>query len=348
MRHREWQTVEVYLRAACRLNVIRHSFFYFSARMDHFKQIATFVNVAQRGSLSAAARHEGIAPAMVSRRLDALEARLGVKLLQRTTRRLSLTPEGAAFVEDCQRILGELEAAEAAVSARSVEATGHLRVTAPAGFGRKYVAPLAAEFAREHPRVGVSLDLSDRVVDLLAEGFDCAIRFGEQADNALVRIKLGESKRVVVASPAYLRRHGQPDHPNDLAHHRCLTLGDGTGAGSAPQRGWIFTIDGAANTVRLTGPLACNDGAVLHDWALAGLGLAWRSLWEVGDDIRAGRLVSVLDRYAAPPTSIYCVFPARKHLPLRVRLFIDRVKAAFADEALRLALGVPTGRSRSQ
>jgi len=310
--------------------------------MDHFKQLATFVNVAQRGSLSAAARHEGIAPAMVSRRLDALEARLGVKLLQRTTRRVSLTPEGAAFVEDCQRILGELEAAESAVSARGAEATGHLRVTAPAGFGRKYIAPLTADFAGEHPRLHVSLDLSDRVVDLLAEGFDCAIRFGEQADSSLVRIKLGESLRVVVAAPSYLRRHGRPDHPAELALHVCLTLGDGAGTGPPPQRGWTFTIDGEPSTVRVGGALACNDGAVLHEWALAGLGLAWRSLWEVGDDILAGRLVSVLDRYAAAPTNVYCVFPARKHLPLRVRLFIDKVKAAFAQDALRLALGEST------
>lgn len=316
--------------------------------MDHFKQIATFVSVAQRGSLSAAARHEGIAPAMVSRRLDALEARLGVKLLQRTTRRLSLTPEGAAFVEDCQRILSELEAAETAVSARGVEATGHLRVTAPAGFGRKYIAPLAAEFAREHPRLNVSLDLSDRVVDLLAEGFDCAIRFGEQADSSLVRIKLGESLRVVVAAPAYLARHAQPDHPVELAHHVCLTLGDGTGAGPPPQRGWTFMIDGAPSTIRVAGALACNDGAVLHDWALAGLGLAWRSLWEVGDDILAGRLVSVLDRYAAAPTPVYCVFPARKHLPPRVRLFVDKLKAAFADDAIRRALGTSAGSRRTR
>ncbi|MFN3566365.1 MAG: LysR family transcriptional regulator [Burkholderiaceae bacterium] len=316
--------------------------------MDHFKQLATFVSVAQRGSLSAAARHEGIAPAMVSRRLDALEARLGVKLLQRTTRRVSLTPEGAAFVEDCQRILTELEAAESAVSARGAEATGHLRVTAPAGFGRKYIAPLTAGFAGEHPRLHVSLDLSDRVVDLLAEGFDCAVRFGEQADNSLVRIKLGESLRVVVAAPSYLRRHGQPDHPTELAHHVCLTLGDGAGAGPPPQRGWTFTIDGAPSTVRVGGALACNDGAVLHEWALAGLGLAWRSLWEVGDDILAGRLIRVLDRYAAPPTNVYCVFPARKHLPLRVRLFVDKVKAAFADESLRLALGESTTARRAR
>lgn len=307
--------------------------------MDQFKQINTFVHVVQRGSLSAAARHEGIAPAMVSRRLDALEARLGVKLLQRTTRRVTLTPEGSAFVEDCQRILRELEDAESAVAARGVEASGHLRVTAPAGFGRKFVAPLVAEFAHQHPKVSVSLDLSDRISDVMAEGFDCAIRFGEQADSSLVRLPVGESRRIVVAAPAYLQRAGSPSHPSDLGQHACLTLGD---VGSGGQRGWLFEIDGATHAVRPGGPLACNDGAVLHEWALAGLGLAWRSIWEVGDDLTAGRLVSVLDAFAAPPTRVYCVFPARKHLPLRVRLFVDYIKARFAAPPLARVLS-PAG-----
>ncbi len=185
--------------------------------MDPFKEITTFVNVAQRGSLSAAARHEGLAPAMIGRRLDSLESRLGVKLIQRTTRRLTLTPEGIAFLEDCQRILRELEDAESAVSARGKQATGHLRITAPAGFGRAHVAPLVPRFVTEHPRLAVSLELSDRIADLIAEGFDCAIRFGEQADSQLVRVKIGESRRVVVAQSGYLKQHGTPMRPADLA-----------------------------------------------------------------------------------------------------------------------------------
>jgi DNA-binding transcriptional LysR family regulator len=315
--------------------------------MDQFKQISTFVNVVQRGSLSAAARHEGIAPAMVSRRLDALETRLGVKLLQRTTRRVTLTPEGSAYAEDCQRILRELEDADSAVSARGVEASGHLRITAPAGFGRKYIAPLAAEFAQRNPRVSVALDLSDRIADLIADGLDCAIRFGEEADNALVRLQLGESRRVVVAAPAYLARAGAPSHPRELHRHACLTLGDA--AVSSQARGWLFMVDDQLQGFRLDGPLECNDGAVLHDWAISGLGLAWRSLWEVGDDIAAGRLVSVLDQFAAPPTRVYCVFPARKHLPLRVRLFVDFLKDRFSTAplagVLRATEARPEGRS---
>ncbi|MFO0144679.1 MAG: LysR family transcriptional regulator [Betaproteobacteria bacterium] len=314
--------------------------------MDHFKQIATFVNVAQRGSLSAAARHEGIAPAMVSRRLDALEARLGVKLLQRTTRRLSLTPEGSAFVEDCQKILRDLQDAESAVAARGAEANGQLRITAPAGFGRKYVAPIVADFLRSQPRVSVTLELSDRIVDLLAEGIDCAVRFGEQADSSLVRVPLGASRRVVVAAPLYLERHGTPRQPKDLAKHRCLVLGDASGQGA--QRGWSFGVDGAVQALRVEGPLACNDGAVLHEWSLAGLGLTWRSLWEVGDDLAGGRLVTVLGEYAAPPTRVYCVFPARKHLPLRLRSFVDYLKAVFAAAPLASVLSEsrPAAKSR--
>lgn len=305
--------------------------------MDQFKQIATFVLVAQRGSLSAAARHEGIAPAMVSRRLDALERRLGVKLMQRTTRRLSLTPEGAAFVEDCQRILREMEDAEAAVASQRANAIGHLRLTAPAGFGRLYVAPIVAQFVRSHSRATVSLDLTDRLVDLIGEGYDCALRFGEQADSSLVRIRLGESRRVVVAAPTYLKRCGTPKHPDDLAAHECMALGDA--AGGSSQRGWTFTRGGQAASARINGKLACNDGAVLHEWALAGLGLTWRSWWEVHEDLAAGRLASVLDEFAAPPTAVYCVLPARKHLPLRVRLFVESLRHAFAAPRLADVLG---------
>jgi DNA-binding transcriptional LysR family regulator len=287
--------------------------------MDHFKQIATFVHVAQRGSLSAAARFEGIA-----------------------TRRVSLTAEGTAFVEDCQRVLRELEDAEASVSAGCIDVAGHLRLTAPAGFGRKYVAPLVAEFSQRHPRVTVTLDLSDRLADLLAEGIDCALRFGEHADSSLVRIALGESRRVIVAAPAYLQQHARPAHPRDLARHLCLVLGDG----ATGQRGWLLTIGGAPTLVRIEGALACNDGAVLHDWALAGRGLAWRSMWEVADDLKHGRLVTLLDDYAAAPTRVYCVIPQRRHLPLRVRAFVDLLKDAFATEAMRDALNGSRPRAR--
>ncbi|MCC7060113.1 MAG: LysR family transcriptional regulator [Burkholderiaceae bacterium] len=297
--------------------------------MSRFKQIETFVAVAARGSLSAAAQAEGVAPAVISRRIDALEDRLGVKLLTRTTRRITLTFEGSAFLEDCQRLLNDLYNAEASVSLGGVKASGHLRVTAPAGFGRIHVAPLMPAFLAANQDVSVSLDLSDRLTDIVNENIDVAIRIGTLDDSSLVGLKLADNRRVVIASPAYLERRGTPATPADLAQHDCLTFG--TYGNQA--RGWQFVVAGRAVSIRVSGPLECNDGAVLRDWALAGRGLAWRSLWEVGADLAAGRLRTVLDAYAAPDNAIHAVFAQRKHLPLRVRVFIDYLKNSYGNPA---------------
>lgn len=293
--------------------------------MANFKQISAFVAVGTRGSLSAAARAEGVTPAMIGRRIDALEERLGVKLLVRTTRKVSLTFEGTAFLEDCQRLLDDMANAEAAVSLGGVKASGHLRLSAPAGFGRLHVAPLLMRYLDEHAEVSAHLDLSDRIVDLVNENIDCAVRIGELTDSSLVSVRLGEMRRVVVGSPAYFAQHAVPSAPTFLAGHNCLSLG--------PQRGWSFRIDGAVQTVKVGGVFECNDGAVLHEWALAGKGLAWRSWWEVGADVRAGRLQTVLDDFAAAPVGIYAVFPQRRQLPLRVRLFIDLLRQTYSDPA---------------
>lgn len=293
--------------------------------MDHFKQISAFVGVASRGSMSATARVEGVTPAIIGRRLDALEERLGVKLLLRTTRRISLTFEGAAFLEDCQRILRELADAEGAVSLGGIRPGGHLKISAPAGFGRRHVAPLLMKFIDGNPDVTARLDLSDRLVDLVDENIDCAIRIGDLADSSLISIRLGEMRRVIVASPDYLARTAVPPAPNFLAEHNCLSL--------RQQRGWTLRVDGEVQVVKVSGSFECNDGAVLHDWALAGKGLAWRSMWEVGADIKAGRLVTVLDEFAAQPVGIYAVVPQRRHLPLRVRLFIDLLKSNWRNPA---------------
>lgn len=294
--------------------------------MGHFRQISTFVEVVARGSLSAAARAEGIAPAMIGRRLDALESRLGVKLLQRTTRKLVLTDEGAAFLEDCQRILAELEEAEAAVSERSARATGHLLVSAPAGFGRQHVAPLVPSFVLEHRDVTVNLNLNDRVVDVIGEGVDVAIRIAALSDSSLVGVKLADNQRVVVAAPSYLKRHGTPHTLEDLARHNCLAI-----SSEGSQRGWTFQENGRIVTLKVGGNMVCNDGAVLHEWALAGRGLAWRSMWEVGAEIAAGRLVPVLEQYAAPGNDIYAVFAQRRHLPLRIRAFVDFLRHTYSQ-----------------
>lgn len=294
--------------------------------MNHFKQISTFVDVAAKGNLSAVARAEGIAPAMIGRRLDALEERLGVKLLQRTTRKIALTNEGMAFLEDCQRILADLENAEAAVSERSAKASGHLLISAPAGFGRRHVAPLVPSFLSEHRDVSVTLNLNDRVVDLIGEGVDVAIRIAALSDSSLIGVKLADNKRVVVASPAYLKRHGTPASLDDLTRHNCLAI-----SSEGSQRGWTFRQNGKNVTLKVGGNMVCNDGAVLHDWALSGKGLAWRSMWEVSTDIKSGRLTTVLDEFAAPGNDIYAVFAQRRHLPLRIRAFVDFLRHAYAQ-----------------
>jgi DNA-binding transcriptional LysR family regulator len=295
--------------------------------MDRLKQIESFAAASVKGSLTAAALAEGVAPAVIGRRIDALEERLGVKLLVRTTRRITLTHEGSAFLEDCQRLLAELASAEASVSAGGVKASGHLRITAPAGFGRRHVAPLVPEFRSAHPDVSLSLNLSDRVVDIVNEGFDCAVRVGDLPDSSLVSVRLADNRRLCVAAPGYLQRAGVPATPAELMRHDCLTLS----SDASQTRGWAFVHDGEVIHMRPGGPLDCSDGQVLHDWCLQGLGIAWRSTWEVESDLAEGRLQVLLQDYAAPPNGIYAVFPQRKHLPLRVRLWIDFIKHSYGD-----------------
>jgi DNA-binding transcriptional LysR family regulator len=283
--------------------------------MDKLKQIESFVGVAAKGSLTAAAKSEGVAPAVIGRRIDALEERLGVKLMTRTTRRITLTHEGSAFLDDCQRVLQDLSSAEASVSAGGAKASGYLRVTAPAGFGRRHVAPMVPKFIALHPDVHLSLNLSDRVIDIVSENFDCAVRVGDMPDSSLVGLRLADNRRQCVASPAELHRH------------ECLALS----SDASQTRGWAFVVDGALTHLRPGGRLDCSDGQVLHEWCLLGLGIAWRSTWEVDADIAAGRLVSVLDDFAAPPNGIYAVFAHARHLPLRVRLWVDFLKQAWSD-----------------
>ena len=217
--------------------------------MDKLKQLESFVAVATKGSLTATALAEGVAPAVIGRRIDALEERLGVKLMVRTTRRITLTHEGSAFLEDCQRLLTELASAEASVSAGGVKASGHLRVTAPAGFGRRHVAPLVPKFLARHPDVSLSLNLSDRVVDIVNEGFDCAVRVGDLPDSRLVSVRLADNRRLCVAAPAYLQRAGVPQHPAELMRHECLTLS----SDASQSRGWAFAVDGAVTHLRPRG-----------------------------------------------------------------------------------------------
>lgn len=291
------------------------------------QELTIFAKVVGTGSLSAAARDLGMSPAVVSRRLASLEARLGVRLVNRTTRSLHLTDEGAAYYETCTRVLAEIEEADAAVSAGRAEPRGVLRVAIPASFGNQYVAPLVPKFAELYPNVQIALSLSDRTVNLVEEGFDLAIRIADLADSALAARRLAPNRRVVCASPAYLRRNGTPATPEDLAKHNCLTTTDFA-------MNWDYRApDGKSGSVRVTGRYACDNWGVLREWALAGLGVALKSTWDVRRHLEDGSLVSLLPGYTfAGDVAIYAVYPHRRHLPAKTRAFIEFLADSFGPE----------------
>jgi len=299
----------------------------YHAPMDRFKEIEAFVQVMEHGSLAAAALHAGITPVMMGRRIDALEKRLGTRLIHRSTRRLVLTEQGAGFLDECRVLLAQWTAAEATVSAQRHSASGHLVVSAPAAFGRLHVAPHAAAFLKAHPAVKLSFNLTDRVVDLVRDGYDLGLRIGGVVDPNFVAIKLATNQRVVCGTPAYFRQHGQPKTLDDLQHHNCLAFNLQGGQ----QRGWYFQQDGKPVSVRVEGNLDCNDGELLHRWVSDGLGLGWRSTWEIQAQLQRGELVTVLDEFALPAYDILAVYPQQRHLPAKVRFFIEHLKLVYAQ-----------------
>ena len=296
------------------------------SRMDKLKQMAAFVDVADKGSLARAALEQHITPVMLGRRIDALEQRLGIKLMHRSTRHLTLTEQGAVFLDYCRKLLADLADAETVVTEGRRTATGHLIVSAPASFGRLHVAPHGPAFAAAHPQLRLSFNLTDHVVDLVRDGYDVGIRIGGQIDPNSVAVRLAANRRVVCATPAYFARHGVPRTLDDLARHNCLAFNLQGGQ----QRGWYFARDGKAVAVKVSGNLDCNDGELLHRWAGEGLGLAWRSTWEIEPQLASGQLLTVLDEYALPAYDIMAVYMPQRHLPAKVRLFIDMLKATYA------------------
>ena len=294
--------------------------------MDKLTQIQAFVDVAEQGSLAKAALGQHITPVMLGRRIDALEKRLGVKLMHRTTRHLTLTEQGTIYLDHCRKLLADMEHADRQVSEGRHRATGHLIVSAPAAFGRMHVAPHASGFVQTHPDVRISFNLTDRVVDLVRDGYDVGIRIGGVIDPSFVAVKLASNRRVVCGTPDYFERHGIPRTLDDLARHNCLAFNLQGGQ----QRGWYFQVDGKQVTVRVEGNLNCNDGELLHRWAMEGLGLAWRSSWEIQAQLASGELITVLDEYALPQYDILAVYPQQRNLPAKVRFFIDMLKEIYS------------------
>lgn len=294
---------------------------------DSLYEMSVFEKVVAAGSLSAAARDLGVSTAVVSRRLAALEARLGVRLVNRTTRRLALTDEGASYHEACARILAEIEDADSAAAAQRVEPQGLLKVALPASFGHKHIAPLVPPFAARYPKIELAFSLSDRTVNVIAEGYDLAIRIGELEDSSLAARKLAPNRRVVCASPQYLREHPAPRVPEDLRQHNCLTTTD-------LQMNWEYKgPDGKRGMVRVSGHYACDNWEVLREWAMAGLGVALKSTWDVRRQLGEGLLVPLLPEYDfGTDVAIYAVYPHRRYLPAKTRLFIDYLAESFGPE----------------
>lgn len=294
--------------------------------MVDLSDLQLFVRAMASGSLSAAGRELGFSPAVASKRLTRLEESLGVRLVLRSSRRLTLTAEGAAYFARAGAILAELEEAEAEVSGDASTLRGTLSVSAPNALGRRWVAPMLAEYSARHPAVSARLSLSDRVVDLLDGNHDLAVRIGALEDSQLVSRRLARNARVVCAAPAYLEKHGRPQTPADLGRHSCLLLQQADGSTHA----WRFRGEHEVITQRVVGRLATDNGELIHDWALAGLGLALKSRWDVAADLAAGRLVPLLEEWALPDADLHVIYPGRRFLPARTRQFVDTLLAGFA------------------
>ncbi|KAF1714990.1 LysR family transcriptional regulator [Pseudoxanthomonas wuyuanensis] len=297
--------------------------------MDRVGDLTLFLRVLDLGSLTAAARSLDLSVAVASQRLKRLEKELGVRLLHRTTRRLHPTPEGAALAQQGRALVEDLESLGAGLRETASEVAGTLRVTMSASFGRQYVSPLLPGFLARHPKLRLSVHLSDNVVDLVSEGFDLAIRIGALEDSGLVASRIAANRRLLCASPDYLRRRGRPRTAEDLAGHDCLLLFGSSGR----QDVWRMTApDGQEIAVRVHGRFESNFGEVLRDASLAGEGIVIHSLWHIADDLRAGRLEVVLPDHSLATTAISAVMPQRRLVPPRVRAFIDLLADEFGDD----------------
>jgi DNA-binding transcriptional LysR family regulator len=288
-----------------------------------------FARIVEGGSLSAGARAVGKSLPAVCRSLAQLEKRLGERLLHRTTRRIALTEAGTEFYERCRRIVAEIEEAEAAVSARTIEPQGVLAVTAPLLFGRMHIAPVVVEYLRRYRKASVSLILADRLINLVEEGIDVAIRIGELADSTLVARRLGAIPRVVCASPEYLKHHGAPARPQDLARHECVRF-----TGLSPTREWAFLEE----KIKVEGRFVTNNGDAAIDAALHGLGLVMVLGYQVEQPLADGRLVRVLEDFEPAPAPVHAVYSSARLVPAKLKAFLELLSESIPARLEALAL----------
>lgn len=304
--------------------------------MDKLDDMVAFIKVVEARSFTAAGARLGLSKSVVSRRIAELEDRLGARLLNRTTRKLSLTEIGQAFYERCARIVADVEEAERAVGDLHGAPRGRLRLNAPVSFGRLHLAAAIVAFIERYPAIEIDVDLNDRYVDLLEDGYDLAVRVGRLRDSSLVARKLAPSRRAVVASPAYLERCGVPETPLDLAHHNCLLY---TNIPTAEQ--WQFADGDEAFSVKVTGPMRANNGDLACAAAVAGMGIAVLPTFLCGAALATGDLVALDLPLKTTETGVYAVYPQNRHLSSKVRAFVDFLAARFGpspywDAALSL------------
>ncbi len=294
--------------------------------MDRFAAMQLFVRVAELGSFSAAAQQLDLDRSVVTRQIAALEKHLGAKLMVRSTRRLALTPAGAAYLERCRVILNLLDNAEAALSDEQLTPRGAIRLSLPMVFGQRRLAPVLLDFARRYPQVTLSMDFNDNPVKLIDEGIDLSIRITRQLAASDVARRLGVVRLHAVASPDYLARHGRPRHPAELADHQCL----GYTVGGTPHR-WHFLVDGRWQGVAFSSPLQANNGEILAEAAAQGLGITVQPDFIVAPLLAAGRLTVVLAEFPLPELGIYALLASNRQLPYRVRSLLDFIAAALGE-----------------
>jgi DNA-binding transcriptional LysR family regulator len=286
-------------------------------QIDNLPGLFAFERTVALGSLTAAAGELGLSLAVVSKRLASLEQRMGVRLVNRSTRRLSATDAGKLLYAHAVRIVTELAHAHDALARQRREVSGLLKLTAPHSFGRRRLVPLLAQFNVRHPQLRIQLHLSDEVLDLIDGGFDLAIRYGALRDSSMVARELLQNRRILCASPEYLRRFGQPQRLSDLARHRCIVTG------AAPLTEWRFDNQRRSGPTRIAGHIVCNDGEAAHAMALQGMGIVFKSIWDVAEDLKNERLVQVLPRHAVAEAPINAVYLRGHNRVPRVRAFID-------------------------
>ncbi len=294
--------------------------------MDRLAAMQTFVRVAEAGSFTAVADQLNVARSAVTRQIAALEAHLGVKLMARSTRRLSLTSAGATYLEQCRDILDRIAEAEGGLAGERQTLRGAIRATVPLTFGLLHLTPLIMEFSKTHPDIHIDLDFNDRRVNLIEEGMDLGLRITRRLPETTVARRLTTCRSVVLASPDYLKLHGEPKHPDELAQRACLAYS------LTSRSSWTFLVDGIPHAVEISGPITANNGNALQEAAIQGMGIVFQPTFIAAEAIREGKLVPILRKFPIPVLDMFAVFPGTRFVPQRVRAFVDFLAARLGPE----------------